>query len=770
MSHHSKIADRQPKTERARRRSAVAATALATGAALALTGAVVQPAVAAPQTINLVTVNDFHGRIERDPRGGAVAGVAALATAVNEVRAANENTVFAAAGDLIGASTFTSFVQQDVPTIEALNAAGLDVSAAGNHEFDQGWADLRDRVQGLADWEYISANVVLEGTDDTALSESWTTTLPNGVTMGFVGAVTEELPSLVSPAGIAELEVVDIVDSVNAAADRLVDGVSTPDNLEADIVVLLVHEGATTTEIESATDPASAFGQIVLGVDDDVDAIVSGHTHLAYNHVIDGRPVISSGQYGEQFSNMTITYDPETGALTMDNVIAPLAPYPDDPEVAKIVTEAVAVADELGAVKVGEIADDFNRAQMPGLDDEGNPAIVESRGAESTLGNFVADVQLWAAGADGQQVDIAFMNPGGLRTDLTYAGTSADDPDGNVTYAEAANVQPFANTLFAMTLTGAQVVQVLEEQWQPVGASRPFLKLGVNEGLEVVYDPAAQAGSHITQVTLDGTPIDPAAEYRVVANSFLASGGDNFATLAEGTNRADTGRIDLQSMVDWFAEFGTATPDYAQRSVGVVLPPPANGTAYAPGETIRLALSSLEFSTTEPPAGEVTVSLGDTVLGTAPVDPTSVPTTDEGGRATLDITIPDGVVGAQALVISTPTGTEVEVPITVEDVVVPEPVGTYVIGLPSPFFVRGDAALHYRGWIVSDDGSNAVGTLTVSDGSQVIATAEIGADDGGEFTVELPALSRGVHVLSSSFDGAAPYTDSTSFRVPVLVW
>ena len=106
--------------------------------------------------INLVTVNDFHGRIEQS---GTAAGIARLSTAVNQLRAEGADTIFAAAGDMIGASTFTSFIQQDVPTIEALNAAGLDVSSVGNHEFDRGFADLTDRVMPLAAWEYLGANV-----------------------------------------------------------------------------------------------------------------------------------------------------------------------------------------------------------------------------------------------------------------------------------------------------------------------------------------------------------------------------------------------------------------------------------------------------------------------------------------------------------------------------------------------------------------------------------------------------------------------------------
>ncbi|WP_231555079.1 ExeM/NucH family extracellular endonuclease [Microbacterium sp. ZOR0019] len=604
-----------------------------------------------PVSIDVVTVNDFHGRIEAD---GAAAGAAVLAGAVKQFREANPNTIFAGAGDLVGASTFTSFINDDNPTIDALNAAGLDVSAAGNHEFDQGWEDLRDRVQDRADWEYIASNVFVTETGEPALAPAWVKEL-DGVKVGFIGAVTEDLDSLVSPEGIADLEVRSIADSVNAVADDLRDGDES--NGEADVIILLVHEGASSVELSSIT-PDSPLGEIVYGVDEDVDAIVSAHTHLAYNHVIDGRPVVSAGQYGENLGLMNIQVDATTKDLiSITNEIKPLTEagkplYPAVPEVQTIVDKAKAEADVLGAIKVGDITADFNRARQT----NGS----ENRGGESTIGNFVADVQQSSTGAD-----LALMNPGGIRANLTYASSGASDPDGNVTYREAATVQPFANTLVTLTLTGAQLKSVLEEQWQPAGSARPFLKLGVSKGLVYTYDPAAAQGSRITSMTLDGTPVDPAADYTVAANSFLAAGGDNFSTFKEGTGKRDTGKIDLQSMVDWFDANKTASPDYAQRAVGVSVSP-ADADGYSAGDQVTVSLSSLAFSAGEPAPGEVSLSLGDTVLATGAVDPTIVDTTDEGGRAALTFTVPSGVFGEQVLTVAVAgTGTTAQVPFTI---------------------------------------------------------------------------------------------------------
>jgi predicted extracellular nuclease/2',3'-cyclic-nucleotide 2'-phosphodiesterase (5'-nucleotidase family) len=605
--------------------------------------------------IDLVTVNDFHGRIEQATPSG---GIAALSSAVKQVRAENPNTVFAAAGDMIGASTFTSFIQQDNPTIDALNAAGLDVSSVGNHEFDQGFADLTDRVMPRAQWEYLGANIYTKGTSAPALPEYYTETF-DGVTIGFVGAVTDELPSLVSPDGIKDIDVGSPVEAANRVANQLSDGKKA--NGEADIVVLLVHEGAADTSLASATDPSSRFGKIVLGANKNIDAIVSGHTHLAYNHVIDGRPVISSGQYGERFSRMDIQFNRSTKKLSMKNQIFTMmdgttALYPDDPAVTPIVADAVKVADQLGSVELGQASAAIGRAVF--ADPAGATSFPENRGGESTLGNFVADVQRWSLNEDGTRaVDIAFMNPGGLRADIDA---------GPVTYKEAANVQPFANTLVTLNLTGAQVKSVLEEQWQPVGASRPFLKLGVNKELTYTYDPSGAKGDHVREIRLNGVPLDPAATYSIGANSFLAAGGDNFSTLAQGTNKADSGKIDLQSMVDWFAAFGTATPDSAQRAVGVHLSGP-DADGYDPGDQVTVDLSSLDFSRSEPAAGSVAVSYGGTQLGTASVNRTYTPTVDEIGKASVTFTIPAGVSGPTRFDVTTSgTGTVSSFTLTVD--------------------------------------------------------------------------------------------------------
>jgi 5'-nucleotidase len=695
--------------------------------ALALTGVGIPAAHAAdPVDIDVVSVNDFHGRLEAiAPSGGA----AVLAGMVNSYRAANPNTAFVGAGDLIGASTFTSFIQKDQPTIDALNLMGLDASAIGNHELDGGRDDLDDRIIPGADWDYLAANLYDRTTGEPAYPEYSVETF-DGVTVAFVGAVTDELPSLVSPAGIASLEVRPVVPEVNRVAAHLSDGDDS--NGEADVVVLLVHEGAATPTLAAATDD-SRFGTIVTGASADIDAIVSGHTHLAYDFDIPiagtdrTRPVYSSGQYGEKYAHLALSVDPDSGdILSIGATVETLTGFAPDPAVAAIVSDAVAFAAVAGGAKVGDVTADLTRGAQSGGS--------ENRGAESTLGNFVADVQLWAT----QQLDsqIAFMNPGGLRADLLYAANPsiAGDGPGVVTYSEAAAVQPFANTLVTMTLTTEQVTQVLEQQWQPAGAARPFLKLGISDSLTYTYDPTRAAGDRVLSVLVDGVPIEPGQSFRVTVNSFLASGGDNFGAFVGGTARADSGRIDLQSMVDYFVANPVASPDIAQRAVGVSLSP-ADADGYSAGDEVTLTLSSLLFSKGGPRAGTVVVSSDGVELGSAPIDPAIVDTNDEVGRATVTITLPA----------TTTAGT---LPVTVT---VPESGTTVTLSLTTTLVAQPITSVTAP----AISGTAQVGrTLTASGGAWSVANPSLAFQwlrDG----VEIPGATANRYRLTVADAGAA---------------
>jgi 5'-nucleotidase len=357
-------------------------------------------------------------------------------------------------------------------------------------------------------------------------------------------------------------------------------------------------------------------------VDATIDAIFSGHTHqpYAFRLPVPGtdrlRPVVQAEDYGKRLGRVTLTVDPTSGAVSNSTAeLVDVVGAPQDPAVAALVADAKARADVLGQRKLGEITADITRAYTDGNED---------RGRESVLGNFIADVQLAGtreAGRGGAQ--IAFMNPGGLRADLRY-GT-----DGTVTYAHAFAVQPFANDVVTKTYTGAEIKQTLEQQWQPAGASRPVLWLGVSAGFHYTYDPTAEQGSRITSITLNGVPLDPAGTYRVTVNSFLASGGDNFTALAGGTDRRTTGDNDLTMLVSYFAANSPVTADPRPRSE-VGRPAPQCTTTitgrYNRPLTVYSGLTCLDQATV---SGPVTVAPGASLRVTGgsisgPITATSV--------------------------------------------------------------------------------------------------------------------------------------------------
>lgn len=701
--------------------------------------------------IQVVGTNDFHGRIL--PSGGDSAGAEVLSGALDELRADNPNTVFVAAGDLVGASTFESFIQNDQPTIDALNAAGLEVSAAGNHEFDQGYEDFVGRIQDEADWEYIAANVnEPAGRDD--LAETWTKTI-DGVQVGFVGAVTEDLPSLVSPAGIEGVTVSDIVDSTNAAAAQL-------KAQGADLVVLLVHEGSPTTDCASPnfTDANTVWGNITQNTSADVDAIVSGHTHLAYNcsypvaswanegRAVTKRPVVSAGQYGQNLNQLVFTYDDNTGdlvAVSQEVIGIAGTGYEKDPALQQPIADAVAQAEVLGAVKLGEIEGPFNRAKLQN-------GTTENRGGESTIGNLVAEVQRWATDTpETGSAEIAFMNPGGLRQDM---GGTVNGDVRDLTYKQAAVVQPFANTLVNMQLTGAQIETVLEQQWQRTTAgavpSRPFLRLGVSAGFTYTYTetPVTVNGTatfqgEVTGMWLDGVAVDAARSYSVTVNSFLASGGDNFFELAKGASKKDTGKVDLQAMVDYMDEHASTDPlpvDYSQHAVEVEFPGDAPAS-YAPGGHVKLAVGSWAMSGTDLEDAELQVKLGDQVLGTAPVDNTiGTAVYDPYGTAAVDVVLPASTPGGVVTLtlVGAQTGTEVRVPIAVTGGVVTPPAGqqavTLTVTTKPKKVVAGKTRAKVLVTVVDAAGKPVTGTITVKAKGQKARTVTV---VDGKATVKL---------------------------------
>ena len=609
---------------------------------------------------SIVASNDFHGRVEES--------ASVLACTVEDYRAQNPNTLFASAGDNIGASTFTSFIQQDQPSVEALNAMDLDVSALGNHEFDQGAADMDDRVIPMSEFPWIGANIRDAQTGEH-LYDPYSIHEVDGVRVAFIGLITEDMPSLVSPDGIEGIEWTSMSQEANHYAEHLTE------NDMADVVTVLVHEGLPSTDPGSAS--GLPFGDLVENAHPEIDAIMSGHTHQSYVHDLDGTWLTQAGEYGDYVNVLDFSFDPSTGELVESEAeLVDLFPEGEPrceghPEVDQIVSGAVATADELGSEVIAETAGDVPFARA--VDSDGS----ENRSAASTLGQLIADAQLWAIRQNQPEVDFAVTNAGGLRGDL---------PLGELTYRDLGDVQPFANTLVNVELTGEQVHRLFEEQWREDGS---FSKHAQSSEVRYTYDASAPDGERIEQVTVGDQPVDPEATYTVGMNSYMASGGGVEVPL-EAASAQDTGMNDLEALVEYAREQEVLEPALDRRAVGTTwISGHPSETIYSPGEELALDLSGLAYSSEDVPVAEsVSVSLAGFDLGDFDVDPEYADASDARGTAEVRTEIPSALefsgtvspgLGAMSassggeeqtempLVIREETsGTELTIPVTVQ--------------------------------------------------------------------------------------------------------
>jgi 5'-nucleotidase len=528
--------------------------------------------------------NDYHGHLEANTPG-TVAGEPAggseyLSAMLAQLREGNKYSLTVAAGDLIGGSPAFSGLFHDEPSVESLNAMGLDVSGVGNHEFDEGVTELLRMQDGGchpidgcyfpgetypgADFQWLAANVVNDD-GDTPLPPYWVKKIES-VKVGFIGMTLEATDTLVAAAGIQGWNFLDEAETANALVPILkAQGVET--------IIVLLHEGGSQTPLPGAVDACVGISGPIVAINDaldpEIDVLITGHTHLPYNCVLpdsDGQPriVTSAYSYGRVVSEFNLVLDKRTDDVRRDlstatNHAVIQADLTPDPAMTAIIAKWQPLVDAAGSTPIGTITADINRGGTPPGSD---------RGVESAAGNLVADAQAWATSANGAQ--LAFMNPGGVRSDLTYLQSQTPpEGDGVVTYGEAFTFQPFGNTLVTFTMTGAEIVSVLEEQCQPAGSSRPFLHLGVSDGFTYDLATTIVAGDctsvTISNVMLDGAALNLAAAYNVTVNSFLADGGDNFDTFETITGPRLDGGLDLEALANYLGTFGPVAPPSTDR-------------------------------------------------------------------------------------------------------------------------------------------------------------------------------------------------------------
>jgi 5'-nucleotidase len=614
------------------RLSLTAALAIASSGALI---GVPAAAAAAPRPnipVQLIAMNDFHGRIQNTagadsqqitapgPDGAygtsddivaVVGGSANVAATVQKLQSdfAAQNggstaSWFVGAGDLISASPFESSVFKDEPTIEVLDAMGLDVSSVGNHEFDRGTEELRRistatddtygddvvacpetlggeafevGVDGCfgegehafdgADFPYLAANVVSRETGEPMLPPYQVFDVDGGTKVALIGVVTETTPTIVAPDGVADVEFIDEADAVNRYVPELQD-----QGIKA--IGVLIHEGGVQSG-PTAADPngcdtlAGPIVDINDRIDDEVDLIVSAHTHAAYNCLLPvpggkARLVTSAGFYGRLVSDIRLAIKPSSGDVdrkaTYQATDVPVTRTSPDSHVQSIVDYWVAKSAEAGSRVVGSATATIGNSAASG------------RAVEQPIGNLVAQAQL--EGVQEEQFGfpvIAFMNSGGVRQDIGA---------GDVTYGELFAVQPFGNTVNTITLTGADIDDVLEQQYQqdPDGAAGPLTggprgnqrTLGTSAGLTWSYDLTGEYGDRVpdASIQLNGVTLDPTATYRVAAISFLLQGGDTFTAFLNGS-APTTGPVDVDVLVEYFENNSPVSPPPANHGTQI---------------------------------------------------------------------------------------------------------------------------------------------------------------------------------------------------------
>ncbi|QOZ54468.1 bifunctional UDP-sugar hydrolase/5'-nucleotidase [Bradyrhizobium sp. CCBAU 53338] len=519
---------------------------------------------AAPVDLRILAINDFHGNL-RPPPGGirindpedkskkvavAAGGAEYMATLVKQLSAGHKNTIFVAAGDLIGASPFLSAMFHDEPSIESLSMMGLAITSVGNHEFDEGKTELlrmqnggchpEDGCQGPhpftgAKFHYLAASTV-----DTATGKS---VLPpyeirefEGIPVAFIGLTLKETAGIVSPKGIAGLEFRDEAETVNALVPQL-----KAKGVEA--IVVLIHQGGEPSgdynECPGITGP---IVDIVKKFDRAVDVVVSGHTHRAYVCDIDGRLVTSGDKYGTLVTAIDLKLDPATRDIVSakaENVIVADASLAKDPDQTALIDAYDKLSAPIANRPAGSVTQTLSR--------------VPNDAGESALGDVIADAQLAATqnAGDGSAV-IALTNPGGIRTDII------PKENGAVSYGEIFASQPFRNRLVTMTLTGSQLKDMLEQQW--LDPKRPRI-LQVSNGFSYSWDASRPFGERVLadKMALNGRPLEPAAGYRVTVNDYLAVGGDGFTVAKQGTS-PQYGGYDADALFAFFRAHGPIGP------------------------------------------------------------------------------------------------------------------------------------------------------------------------------------------------------------------
>ena len=601
-------------------------------------------------TVRVIAFNDFHGNLQSpgnfsiQPGGSGTAltpkssgGVDYLAGYVDYLKAGYPNNVVVSAGDLTGASPLISGAFHDEGAIETMNLLGLEFNAVGNHEFDYGHTEIRRKQHGGcypkgtvgvdtcmgaavsnpvpvphpfegAKFHYLSANVANTKSGQTlfpayVVKSFVASTHPKSIVrVAFIGMTLKDTPSIVTPTGVAGLTFNDEVQTVNALVPQL-----KAKGIES--IVVLIHQGGfqgstgpnyinDCSLVSNGSADATALEplrDIVKGLDDAVDVVVSGHTHTGYtcqlpNSVGRNIPVTQGGNYGRVITNIDLTIDSKTKDVVsstfhntvVDRTNAAITPNATIKSIVDAYNTNISpVANQVVATITAPVL---------------NSDAANGGTGEKPAGDLIADGMLMSTSPSkfgGAQ--IAFTNAGGVRADYASKANPAVYPY-NLTYGDAFTVEPFGNNLVTMTITAQQLKDALEMQFPGSNCSLPS---GVNKQIQQrvmqpsngfkyswkatgaacnkIYDVSLttydNAGviANVDQIVSAGVVVNPSQTYRVTVNSFLATGGDGFSVFNLGTNRLG-GAQDIDSAVAYLAQFKAPNAAYDPTAANLHLP------------------------------------------------------------------------------------------------------------------------------------------------------------------------------------------------------
>ena len=604
-------------------------------------------------SIKLVGLGSLHGHyletsgfnpdteeydLPKDP------GLVGIECAVRGIREDFPNTLVVSSGGNVGASPHASSFLQDRPVISGLNTMELDASALGVHALDGGVKDLEDRILPASDFPILAANV--SGSDALSAEGSGRGVFikeVDGVRVGFIGVVTDDLPARTPAANRAALTVSPAVATANARAAELKDG--DPANGEADIVVVLSHEDMTST--------ATGFSK-------NVDAVVAGRSGQGHGQVVTGFegnaiPVVQPGRYGRTFGDVLLEYDRTTrktfAYYAHSTPIQGFECRGSSPDVLNTMWEYYSSVTDVKKQPLAHIGADFLRGSDGSVPDT-------NAATESTAADLVAEsYRSWITDIKppGTSHYVGIVNSGDVKKDLTYlaSGNYNDiphpDQDGLVSYGEALGVQPDNKALSYTTLNGAELKALIAQQWR-FHADPAVLNLGLSSNMDVIVDPGATAHSGavpaVREIRVDGQVLGDTDTVVVASTHELLDDGVDFA-IPDQKVIVDVGSLHHSVFISYLHSFGDKPlmPSYSKRQVGMSATP-------KPGQagTVTVTMDSLAYThPTEQVLGarRVRAVSGDKEFFSQNIDLTvdrSGPTT---GKASFDLTVPaDAPTGA----------------------------------------------------------------------------------------------------------------------------